>query len=126
MKEMERIATTPDRLREAMQITGKKQIDLSHETGLSHSTISRYMSGRIEPRQEAILKLAKALDVSEWWLWGYNIPMTRTVEQKKNDTLSDVVIRMRTDEKFMRAVNMLYELDDEKLSSVTQMLTFLK
>lgn len=44
-----RTSNTPERLREAMQRAGKKQIDLSRETGLSHSTISRYLSGAVEP-----------------------------------------------------------------------------
>ena len=126
MKKLERVATTSERMLEAMEAANKRRIDLANETGLSHSTIGRYISGRMEPKQKAVGLLAQALNVSEMWLWGYQVPMTRTVEQKKNDTLSDVVIRMRTDEKFMSAVNMLYELDDEKLSSVTQMLTFLK
>ena len=78
MNEMERVATTPERLQEAMKDAKKKQIDLAHETELSHSTISRYLSGAVEPRQAAIIKLAKALNVSEWWLYGYNVPKSRT------------------------------------------------
>lgn len=69
-----RTSNTPERLKEAMRRAGKKQIDLSRETGLSHSTISRYLSGAVEPRQEATHKLSVALNVSEMWLWGYDVP----------------------------------------------------
>lgn len=126
MKDMERVATTPERLREAMHEVGKKQIDLANETGLSHSTISRYLSGQVEPRQEAIIKLAKALNVSEWWLWGYNVPMTRSSEQKKNDAISSAVVRMRKDPDFFEVVSMLAELPPEQYASVKTLLSGLR
>ena len=125
MKEMERIATTPERLQEAMDAINKKQIDLAKETGLSHSTISRYLSGRVEPRQEAIIKLAKVLNVSEWWLYGYNVPMDRSPEAKKNDTLVDVVARMRKDPEFFNVVSMLAELPAEQYASIKQLISAL-
>lgn len=125
MNEMERIATTPERLREAMAETNKKQIDLAHETGLSHSTISRYMSGSVEPRQDAIIKLAKALNVSEWWLYGYNFPKSRAEKQKKNDAIVDVVARMRKDPEFFDVVSMLAELPAEQYASIKQLISAL-
>lgn len=125
MKDMERVATTPDRLREAMRTVNKKQIDLATETGLSHSTISRYLSGQVEPRQEAIIKLATALNVSEWWLWGYDVPQTRSIEQKKNDAITGAVVRMRKDPEFFDVVSLLAELPPEEYASVKTLLTAL-
>lgn len=125
MKEMERIATTPERLQEAMDAINKKQIDLAKETGLSHSTISRYLSGRVEPRQEAVIKLAKALGVSEWWLYGYDVPMNRSPEAKKNDALVDVVARMRKDPEFFDVVSMLAELPADQYASIKQLISAL-
>lgn len=123
MKDMERVATTPERMREAMRAVGKKQIDLANETGLSHSTISRYLSGQVEPRQDAIIKLATTLNVSEWWLWGYNVPMTRSTEQKKNDTIVGVVSRLRSDADFFEVVSMLAELPADQYASVKTLLS---
>ena len=42
--------------------------------------------------------------------------------QKKNDIISDVVIRMQTDEVFAAAVESLYKLDEKKLSSILALL----
>ena len=42
--------------------------------------------------------------------------------QKKNDVLSDIVIRMQTDSVFMSAVESLYKLDQKKLSSILTLL----
>ena len=83
MKEYKRIANACDRLREAMHITGKTQADLVRETGIGKSNISRYLSGRFDPKSDAVHKLAVCLNVSEMWLWGCDVPMERPIEHKK-------------------------------------------
>ena len=122
MSSFNRIDTTSNRLKIAMKEAGKKQIDLVNETEINRSAISRYLSGEYEPKQTAIYKLAKALDVSEMWLWGYDCPMERPIEQKNNDIISDIIVRLRTDSDYLSVVKTLYSLDKEKLSSVQQML----
>lgn len=77
-----RVATTPERMRQAMERAKKKQIDLVHETGIDKGSISNYLSGRYEPKQEAIHSLDVALNVSEMWLWGFDVPMERPKEKK--------------------------------------------
>ncbi len=125
MKKMERVAATPERLAEAMRDAGKKQIDLSRETGLSHSTISRYISGAVEPRQDATHKLATVLDVSELWLWGYDVPKSRTEEQKKNDDLVAVIAKLRKDPDFFEVVSMLAGLSGADYESIKHILAAL-
>lgn len=125
MKEVERKATTADRLREAMTAAGKKQLDLAKVTGLSHSTISRYLSGQMEPKQKAVSRLAIALGVSEMWLWGYDVPMSRTTEQKKNDDLVKVIAQLRKDTDFFEVVSLLADLPAEQYASVKTLLTAL-
>lgn len=120
--ENQRVATTAERLREAMQAAGKKQTDLVQETGINKSAISRYLSGEYEPKQNAIYKLAAALGVSEMWLWGCDVDKERTEIHKINDFIADAVIRMQTDEDFRRAVEVLYQMDGDKVSGVRQML----
>lgn len=122
MGKMERVATTADRINEAMKAVGKKQIDLAKETGLSHSTISRYLSGAVEPRQDATHKLSVLLNVSELWLWGYDVPRERTPSQKKNDVLADIVMQIRADDELFSMVEMLAELDSEKRQAVKTVL----
>lgn len=125
MKEIERAATTADRLREAMGAAGMKQLDLAKATGLSHSTISRYLSGQMEPKQKAISQLAVVLGVSEMWLWGYDVPRTRTAAQKKNDALVDVVKQLRQDPEFFDVVSMLAGLPAEQYASIKQLVSAL-
>ena len=125
MKEDGRIASTADRLREAMAQAQKRQLDLAQITGLSHSTISRYLSGQMEPKQKAVNLLAKALDVSEMWLWGYDVPRTRSAEQKKNDDLVQVIAQLRKDPEFFDVVSMLAALPAEQYASIKMLLSTL-
>jgi transcriptional regulator with XRE-family HTH domain len=126
MSEYERKALTKDRLLEAMREIGKSQADLVRDTGLNRGTISRYLSGAVEPRHEATHKLAKALGVSEMWLFGYDAPKVRTEEQKKNDQLAQLIVRMRTDVDFFATVSALAELDEKQYRGVKDLVAALK
>ena len=106
-RKTERVATTAERLREAMEAAGKKPIDLVNITGIDRGAISRYLAGKYEPKQTAVTKLALALDVSEMWLFGYDVQKTRTLEQKKNDQLAQLIVRMKRDPAFYNIVEML-------------------
>ena len=122
MAKLNRITTTSQRLQTAMDMEHKRQSDLVEMTGLNKSTISRYCSGEVEPRADAISRLASALDVAEMWLWGYDVPMERTDMQKKNDQLVKLVTRMRKDERFAYAVKMLDGLSEDKFDNIMQIL----
>lgn len=126
MAEWKQVATTAERLQQAMDILGKKQADLVEATGLNKSTISRYRSGQVEPKQKAIMALAKALDVSEMWLWGYDVPMSRTPEQKKNDAMVSVVSKMRSDPDFFEVVTQLAELPAGEYASIKLLISSLR
>lgn len=122
-KNMESIAV---RLRRAMDAAGKKQADLVRETGLDRGSISSYLSGKYEPKQKAIYKLAQALNVSEAWLLGYEVPMERSRESKKNDQLAKLVARMRTDEGFYNLVAAISDLPENKYRSIEQLVAALE
>ena len=123
MKNWNKIETTSKRLQEAMRITKLKQADLSRLTGLSKGGISNYVLGRYEPKSDIINKLAIALNVSEMWLWGYDVPMERNEQQKKNDALVDIIVRLRSDENFADVVRTLNGLTPEQFESVKHLLS---
>jgi ribosome-binding protein aMBF1 (putative translation factor) len=125
VEELKRVASTKERLEEAMREAGKKQTDLVKATGLNKSIISRCVSGKNEPGNQTIMLLAQALNVSEMWLWGYDVPKARATWQKKNDTLVDVVARMRNDPEFFDVVSMLAELPADQYASIKQLISAL-
>jgi len=110
------------RIKAALDLRGMKASELSERSGINKPSISNYLSGRYEPKQEALYKMGKALDVAEMWLAGYDIPMERPQEQKNNDIISDIVVRLRKDEKFLSAVKKLYSLAPDKLESLLHLL----
>lgn len=72
---VEIIATTQERLAEALNNKGLKQSELVKITGIDKSSISLYMSGKIVPKGDKLYKLSIALGVTPEWLSGFNVPM---------------------------------------------------
>ena len=73
------VAELKTRLKQAMEESGIKAVDLVEKTKIPKSSISQYLSGRTKPNDERIYLLSKALYVSEAWLMGYDVPKERIV-----------------------------------------------
>lgn len=84
---MEGIST---RLKKAMSARNISQADLAEKTKISKGALSSYISGRYIPKQNNIFLLAKALDVSEDWLMGSDVPMEASliniIEKRLSET----------------------------------------
>lgn len=66
-----------DRLRKAMNDNSLNSRELSKRCGLSEASISRYLLGQMEPKVDAIKKMADALRVDPVWLMGIDKEETR-------------------------------------------------
>jgi len=66
-----------DRLRKAMNDNSLNSRELSKRCGLSEASISRYLLGQMEPKVDAIKKMADALHVDPVWLMGIDKEETR-------------------------------------------------
>lgn len=85
------MVTISDRIKEGMRIRGLKQVDIIERTGINKGALSSYISGRYSPKQTNIHLISKALNVSEAWLMGYDVPMERSIDDDNYvDELSDV------------------------------------
>lgn len=73
----EPVATFANRLYSAMRFRGMQQVDLVKRTGISKGSISNYLAGTFTPKSQNIYMLAKALDVSEQYLMGFDVPMDK-------------------------------------------------
>jgi translation initiation factor 1 (eIF-1/SUI1) len=56
---------------------------------------------------------------------GYDIPMERSEEQRKNDDLVKIIAQMRKDPKFFTIVSKLAELPAEQYDSLTTIISAL-
>ena len=111
-----------DRLNEAIQARGLRASDLVDRTGIPKGTMSYYMSGKTEPKADRLYKLSQALDVSEAWLLGYDVPMQRSIDQKKNDQLAELVVKMRSDASFFDVVAKLAQVDAAQRETISSLL----
>lgn len=77
-----RVATTSERIKQAMAKYSLRQADVvkrceTYSEGfgvrISKSELSQYLSGKFEPTQRKLSVLAAALNVTEPWLMGYDI-----------------------------------------------------
>lgn len=103
------------RIRHALEINEMRQVDLVRKSGISKASLSTYIKGVYEPKQKNIHKIAKALNVSEEWLMGYDVPMERSTKPhhtKLNKTEKEVIEMYRDlpDEDKQTIVNLITSL----------------
>ena len=111
-----------ERIKERRKELQWSQRELSDKMGYSnHSTITRIEAGKVDIPQSRIVQFADVLGVSIAYLMGWD------KEEKNNNTIASIVVRLRTDADFLSLVESLDNLDVEKVRGVKQMLTaFLK
>ena len=66
-----------ERLNEVMEEKSISSAELCRRTGIPKSAMSQYRSGSFSPKADRIYIIAKALNVSEAWLMGYDVPKER-------------------------------------------------
>ena len=85
-------STFSQRLADALKKRDKRAVDLSDITGISRSAISSYLAGRWLAKQDKVYLLAKALNVDEAWLMGYDVPMERKI--RTSEPLPDNILQI--------------------------------
>ncbi len=84
------MATFAERFKEALNMRGKTQSDVCQLTGIGKSAISQYIKGSFVPKQQRVYAIAKALNVSESWLMGYDVPPEREDKPKHTPELTPI------------------------------------
>lgn len=109
--------TTGEKIKQRRIELGWSLRELAKRMGYANqSTISRIEKGEIDIPQSKVVKFAEVMGTSIAFLMDWE------EVRKKNDTLSDIVIRLQTDDVFLSAVESLYKLDQKKLSSILTLL----
>lgn len=84
-----RVAKCSTRIVEGLRRKGMTQMELSKKAEIPKSSICNYIRGDFEPKQKRIHKLAEALDVSEAWLMGYDVPPERETPSREDPEISE-------------------------------------
>ena len=77
------------RISKALSFRNMKQTELCNITGIPKSAMSQYISGAFEPKQDRIFLISNALEVSEAWLMGYDVPMERETQSPDKQELTE-------------------------------------
>lgn len=96
---------------------GLTQVELANRMGYkSRSTINKIELGVNDIPQSKIVAFANALQTTPAYIMGWE------EEQKNNDIITDIILKLRSDNDFLSVVESLSQLDNEKLAGVKQML----
>ena len=86
----DKIDSSGKRIEIALTIRNMKQADLCKLAKVPKSSLSLYLKGAYEPKQDRIFKMATVLNVSERWLMGYDVPMERDARPAPSNDLTDM------------------------------------
>lgn len=112
-----------NRIREALALRNMKQVELCEKTGIKKSSVNNWLAQRWQPKQDALMKMAKVLDVSEMWLAGYDVPKERPIEQKKSDELAQLIHSIRVDKDLKDLFMSICTLNNEQRQTIKSMVT---
>ena len=108
-------------LRFYMDRAGLNQKEIAEIAGVSAPTVNDWLKAKKYPRIDKIEKLANYFRILKSDLIEEKTEERKDM-QKNNDAITDIILRLRTDNDFLSVVEVLTTLDDEKLRGVKQML----
>lgn len=97
--------------------SGKTQKEIAETVDVAPSTFNAWMKAKKYPRIDKIEMLANYFGILKSDLIEEKEESHREM-QKKNDVISDIILRMQTDEVFLSGVKALYDMDSQKISSL--------
>lgn len=107
-----------NRIAEALSIRNMKAVELCEKSGVKKASLSHWISQHWQPKQKPLLAMAKALDVSEMWLAGYDVPMERPIEQKRADELATLIHQLRKDPTLLSLLSLATQLNSSQRKMV--------
>lgn len=113
-----------EKIKAARISKGLTQAELGELLGVQKSAIAKYENGRVvNIKRSTLQKISDVLGIRPAEL----ISDALQEAQKNNDAISDIILKLRTDNDFLSLVKILYPLEKEQMIGVKQMLNaFLK
>lgn len=104
-----------------LERSGKTQKEMSEIVGVGTSTFNDWMKAKKYPRIDKIEMLANYFGILKSDLIEEKTDDHREI-QKKNNILSDIVLKLQRDDDFFQAVKTIYDMDAKKLSGLLALL----
>ena len=80
---MKLVATFRERFNEVVKERNITAREIAYKTNITEATISRYLSGKMEPKIHYLHLIANALNVSPLWLMGYDVDIDKQSKLKE-------------------------------------------
>ena len=110
-------------IRRYMDMKGVTNQQLCDALDFKYTTFMDWIKGVTYPRIGKVEAMANYFGCEKSDL----IEEKMTEEKEKdNDTLANIIVRMRTDEKYFSVVESLYDMDPSQIDAVSQMIQTLK
>jgi len=74
-----------NRLRQAMKEKNISQAELARRTNIGRNSISDYLNGKYEAKQDKVYLLANALGVDEGWLIGFDTSKEKVIADQPSN-----------------------------------------
>lgn len=115
------MAIMHERIKELRNRRGMTLASVADYLEVTEATAQRYETGKGIKTipYEVIEKYANLFHCTPSYIMGWE------ETQKKNDTLSDIAVRMSEDDYFLSVLEGLNQLDEEQLASIKQMVDVL-
>ena len=104
-----------------VRISGKTQKEIAEVVGVAYTTFNDWVKGKKYPRIDKIEMLANYFGILKSDLIEEKSEEHKKM-QEENNTLADIVVRLRMDSDFLSVVEILNGLDSAKLEGVKRML----
>lgn len=123
---------TSIRLKEIMEEKELRQADVlrlclpytqKYGERIGKNDLSQYVAGKTEPGQRKLFILGKALNVNPSWLMGMDVPKIASDQEKKNDAITDIILKLRTDKELLDIVQNISMLSEEQRTAVQTLLS---
>lgn len=112
------IGTKIKNLRLAMKLT---QEELADAVGTKKQTIHKYETGIISNIPASKIKsIADALNTTPAYLMGW---VNNETTEKKNDTITDIILKLRTDSELLEITDNICKLSKEQRVAVQALLS---
>lgn len=99
--------------------------EMSERLGIPYTTYNNYETGQREPGSNFLIKFSQEFDVSIDYIME-NQPKQIIGVIKKNDTIADIILRLRSDDNFKEVVIDLSKLSAEQIVAVKTFLSAFK
>jgi transcriptional regulator with XRE-family HTH domain len=119
------VSTIHERIKSQRLKSGYTLAEVADLLGVKEPTVQRYESGEIKNiKHETITKLASIFHTTPAYLMGWI--GSDSPENKKNDIISDIILRLKADEQFLDVVVGVADLSKDQLAAVKTFLSAFK